>query len=563
MKTGVWTVLLLAGLPLAAAGQRPYVAKQLPEAAGDSVVRVIVQFKGDLKPAHRQLVERFGGRAGSEFHTIHAGSFAIAGNRVAALAQDPNVAAIWPDRRVRSMLDNTTAAVNAAAAWNAGLDGSGMAVAMIDSGISPHDDLGVDGNSRIVYSESFVGEDGTDRFGHGEHVAGILGGTGSDAQCGSCTRLFRGMAPKVNLVNLQALDGTGQGSDSSVIAAIERAIELKAQYNIRVINLSLGREAYESFVQDPLCQAVEAAWRAGIVVVVAAGNDGRINPVGNNGYGTITAPGNDPFVITVGAMKAMGTPGRADDLVASYSSKGPSPVDHIVKPDLVAPGNLVVSLLSPNGSLQSEYPANQVPLSYYEQTESTALSTSYFTLSGTSMATPVVSGAAILLLQAHPKMTPDQVKARLMLTAYKGFPATSVATDAVTGMSYTSEYDVFTVGAGYLDVEAALADATTFRGSALSPVAIYSAASGTATIACVSNTICSALASKGNASAWSSQAVWGRQAITGTQSIWGDQTMWGDQSVWSIQSIWSDQSIWNAGMADSAEAIGIAIRGEQ
>ena len=119
-------------------------------------------------------------------------------------------------------------------------------------------------------------------------------------------------------------------------------IQLKTKYNIRVINLSLGRPAYESYTLDPLCQAVEAAWKAGIVVVVAAGNDGRDNTYGTNGYGTISAPGNDPFVITVGAMDTQGTPSPADDQIASYSSKGPTFYDQVVKPDLVAPGNRII-----------------------------------------------------------------------------------------------------------------------------------------------------------------------------------------------------------------------------
>jgi len=110
-------------------------------------------------------------------------------------------------------------------------------------------------------------------------------------------------------------------------SSIGEAIRMKKTYNIRVINLSLGRPVFESYKLDPVCQAVEAAWKAGIVAVVAAGNDGRNNSTGNDGYGTIESPGNDPYVFTVGAMKAMGTYTRTDDLVASYSSKGPSALD--------------------------------------------------------------------------------------------------------------------------------------------------------------------------------------------------------------------------------------------
>src|SRR5205814_685202 len=134
-------------------------------------------------------------------------------------------------------------------------------------------------------------------------------------------------------------------------AAIQTAISLKSTYNIRVINLSLGRQVYESYTVDPLCQAVEAAWNAGIVVLAAAGHQGRNGSAGTAGYGTIAAPGNDPYVITVGVMKTANTPTRIDDTIASYSSKGPTAYDYVVKPDIVAPGNQVVSTLAPNASL--------------------------------------------------------------------------------------------------------------------------------------------------------------------------------------------------------------------
>ena len=114
-----------------------------------------------------------------------------------------------------------------------------------------------------------------------------------------------------------------------MIAAIQQAISLKKKYNVRIINLSLGRSIYWSYKQDPLCQAVEKAWNAGIVVVVSAGNNGRDNSRSTQGYGTITAPGNDPLVITVGAMKDNHTLTRSDDTIASYSSKGPTLIDHI------------------------------------------------------------------------------------------------------------------------------------------------------------------------------------------------------------------------------------------
>src|SRR5256884_1675892 len=175
----------------------------------------------------------------------------------------------------------------------------------------------------------------------------------------------------------------------------------------------LGRQVFESYTLDPICQAVKAAWSAGIVVVAAAGNQGRNDGAGTEGYGTIAAPGNDPYAITVGVMKTAETPTRSDDTIASYSSKGPTAYDFVVKPDIVAPGNQVVSTLAPNASLLST--PTDVYLSEYSSatTSSTGgntknnkknstssltantISTSYMRLSGTSMATPVVSGAAV------------------------------------------------------------------------------------------------------------------------------------------------------------------------
>ena len=238
-----------------------------------------------------------------------------------------------------------------------GWDGTGVGVAIIDSGILQENDLldkstNASNVSRIVYSQSFIpGVTSTaDQYGHGTHVAGIVAGNATASTGSAFFKTFRGMAPNARLINLRVLDSNGAGTDSNVINAINAAIQLKNKYNIRVINLSLGRPVYESYTLDPLCQAVERAWTAGIVVVVAAGNQGRNQSKGTNGYATITAPGNDPLVITVGAMKTMSTPFRTDDLIASYSSKGPALIDHVVKPDLVAPGRKIVSIRAPGFS---------------------------------------------------------------------------------------------------------------------------------------------------------------------------------------------------------------------
>ena len=232
------------------------------------------------------------------------------------------------------------------------------------------------------------------------------------------------------------LDENGEGSDSGVIAAIETAIALKNKYNIRVINLSLGRDVFESYTLDPLCQAAERAWNAGIVVVAAAGNEGRDSSLNNDGYGTITAPGNDPFVITVGAMNTRGSRDRSFAIPTSYTSRGPTAFDHVVKPDLVAPGNLIVSLYAGAFTLNRHSPSNQVTHSLYKRDGDENPSSTYFVLSGTSMAAPMVSASAALMLQQDPTLTPDQVKARLLSTAYRDLIPYSFTYDQATGQAF-------------------------------------------------------------------------------------------------------------------------------
>ena len=249
-----------------------------------------------------------------------------------------------------------------------------------------------------MYSQSFVAGDPTtsDKYGHGTHVAGLIGGSGvNSGTANGYAANYAGMAPGVNFINLRVLDQNGAGTDSQVIAAIQQAITLKSTYNIRVINMSLGRPVFESYTLDPVCQAVEAAWKAGIVVVVAAGNDGRYNSMGTNGFGTIGVPANDPAVITVGATHDRRTlTTRVDDGIASYSSKGPTAIDHIVKPDLVAPGN-AAGFIAGCGQHTGYSTIHNLKLSQPTEPPST------FVLSGTSMATPLVSGAVAMMLQQN------------------------------------------------------------------------------------------------------------------------------------------------------------------
>jgi serine protease AprX len=192
----------------------------------------------------------FGGAMRTQLRLINGTSYSVPAASLPTLAADPNVASVSVDHKVHMLLDNTTAAVNAPAAWSAGLDGSGIGIAVIDSGISEHDDLQGSNGSRIVYRQDFVGTGTNDQYGHGEHVAGILAGNGADSMCPNCSRHFVGVAPNANLLDLRVLDQNGESNDSTVIAAIDQAIQLQAQYNVRVINLSLGRPVYESYQSD-------------------------------------------------------------------------------------------------------------------------------------------------------------------------------------------------------------------------------------------------------------------------------------------------------------------------
>ncbi len=230
-----------------------------------------------------------------------------------------------------------------------------------------------------------------DQCGHGTHVAGIIAGDGAaSADPQKCYRHFYGIAPKAGLVDVRVLDKNGQTDVSTVIAGIQWVTAHKNAYGIRVLNLSLGHPVGESYTTDPLCQAVESAWKDGIVVVCAAGNNGRLNEVNTAGldnegwgtaYGSINSPGNDPSVITVGAMKQdpalLGD--RTHDQIASYSGRGPSRLDLVLKPDLVAPGNRVISLESPHSALTTAYGgSNDIPQSTYTIKPSAKTSKTYF-----------------------------------------------------------------------------------------------------------------------------------------------------------------------------------------
>lgn len=555
-------------------------------ATTSSTIPVIVQYNNSPSSADLAKLNALGGSTPQVLKSIKAVQVNLPASALATLQNDSNVRYITPDRQLVSHATTASIAtsgeytaepINASVAWNKGFTGSGIGVAIIDSGITPTRDLlasssnsptwaaytttAYTASSRLVYSACFVpscGNDTTDHFGHGTHVAGLIGGNGVASTGYQYFRSFSGIAPSVNLVNLKVLDASGQGTDTAVIQAIEAAISLKQTYNIRVINLSLGRPIFESYTLDPLCQEVEQAWKAGIVVVVAAGNAGRDLALNLEGYGTTEAPGNDPYVLTVGATRTNGTATISDDAMASYSSKGPSFMDQVSKPDLVAPGNLVTSINASGNALQALNPTFYTPMSFYQLGSSHNSSSDYMPLSGTSMATGVTSGAVALLLSANSALTPDQVKALLMEDANKSvLPQTSTVTDG--GLTYTAHNDVFTVGAGYLDIGAAVTDAKTKQipaGTAMSPIASYDPNSGQVGL------VTDSTALWGRTALWGASNVYGASAfVDGSTALWGASSvqastaLWGASDPQAFTALWGATALWGSATPSAATAL--------
>ena len=434
-------VLAVCGLAEAGVGLRPEdkLDAVLAERAnvGTGTSQVIIQTVEGTDAA--SLIGECHGVAGGRFASISGRLAEVPDACLATLAAHPNVRAISVDRQVRGALQNTIRAT-VGAAWVAehlGFDGTGIGVAIVDSGVAAwHDDLG---NNRVVHFADFVSRQPQpyDDYGHGTHVAGIIAGNGQNA-----AGARRGIAPGAHLVVLKALDNAGDGNVSRVIAAIDYAVRNRAAYNIRIMNLSVAAGVYESYNTDPLAQAARRAVDAGIVVITAAGNLGR-DASGAIQYGGITAPGNAPWVLTVGASNDRGTADRSDDTVAAFSSRGPSLIDGSAKPDLVAPGVAIESLGDASSFLYQSRPAARRWGSGRNGQEP------YMTLSGTSMAAPIVAGTVALMLHANPTLSPEGVKSILKRTAEN-----------------STRYDQFTQGAGFLNSRAAVELARELAGDA-------------------------------------------------------------------------------------------------
>jgi serine protease AprX len=391
--------------------------------------RVIVRgtSAGSL-PLLTSLIQQVGGVPGRQLPILDAVAADVPNASLNALAASSLVRRVVLDRAVRDSMDRMGETIGATSVrQELGYDGTGIGVAVIDSGVAAwHDDLsvpGVPGSQRVDQFVDFVNGRQTsyDDYGHGTHVAGIIAGNGIDSDGARA-----GVAPGARLLVLKVLDASGRGRISDVIAAIDYVVSHHSTFNTRIINLSIGAGVFESYNTDLLTLAAKKAVDRGIVVVASAGNAGR-NSHGRDVYGGTTAPGNAPWVLTVGASSTQGTGDRGDDVMAAFSSRGPTAIDRTAKPDLVAPGVGAESLSAPGSTLYTTRP--QYLLS---GTVATA-AMPYFVLSGTSQAAPVVAGTVALMLQANPTLTPNAVKAILQYTAqhYEGYDALTQGTGFV------------------------------------------------------------------------------------------------------------------------------------
>jgi serine protease AprX len=402
--------LLFSGLgsfatPAPAASLHPLLAR-LAVAQPHTNVAVIVQ-RADTSDAAQHWVARLGGRVTRDLSIINAFSARMTAGAARDLAASGTVRWVSPDGEVAGSsqsesgqaLEDTPSnyyldTTGARQVWQLGLTGKGIGVAVIDTGIATDNDFG----NRLVKRVRInpLASNANDIYGHGTHVAGIIAGSGADSG-----GLYSGIAPGANLLSLRVSDDAGKATESDVVAAMQWVLDNKTKFNIRVVNLSINSSVEQSYHNSPLSAAAEILWFNKIVVVASAGNR-----TWKQGYNPVnTAPANDPFVITVGAsmetgswLKAFGD--WATDYEAPFSAHGVT-ADGYTKPDIVAPGTSVISVLAPKSPWVTE------------QDHRLVANGQYIWLSGTSMSTPMVTGAVALLLQDEPNLTPDQVKYRL------------------------------------------------------------------------------------------------------------------------------------------------------
>jgi serine protease AprX len=378
-------------------------------------VEVIIQLRAGVTVVRgRALVRSVGGRPGVDLHIINGLSAQLPAKAAARLAASPLVRAVSLNARIReTTLTNPTPwtlstsfdqSTGAAWLWSRST-GAGIGVAVIDTGISgdrPDFRTAQGSSTSRVVASAVIDPNATtagDTYGHGTAVAGLVAGNGwyrdsRDPLYGQ----YAGTAPDANVISVKIADDSGQATTLDAIYGLQFAVDHESDYNIRVINLSFRSTSEESYTTAPLDAAVEQAWFHGITVVAAAGN------LGSAPDAVSYAPSNDPYIVTVGATDEQGTAYSGDDVQAGWSSRGVTQ-DGFSKPDVVAPGAHIVTTLAPGSSFASACP-------------SCIVGNSYFQLSGTSLAAPIVSGIVADLLAANPGWTPAMVKGAIVSSAY-------------------------------------------------------------------------------------------------------------------------------------------------
>ncbi len=501
-------------------------------------VRVVLQLDAPPSDELNDLLKRNDVRVHALHKNFNARTIEVPASIVEQLADFDEVNYVSEDNDVQSLghvtattgadlvRTQTTTASNGAVTTTT-LDGTGIGIAILDSGIyTAHHSFG----TRVVYSRDFTGENRTDDpYGHGTHVAALAAGNAHVA-----SGAYTGIAPNANLINLRVLDSLGHGKTSGLLSALDWVMTNRTTYNIRVVNMSLGTAAVDSYKNDPVCKAVRKLVDAGVVVVAAAGNNGK-NTAGQKIYGQIHSPGNELSAITVGASNTFGTDYRNDDGVTTYSSRGPTRsyttdgasvkhYDNLVKPDLVAPGNKIISAESPNNLLLRQ-------LASLQAVTPGVVEHNQMFLNGTSMATPVVAGAAALLLQANPKLTPNIVKMLLMYTAQP-----------------LANFNTLEQGAGELNVEGAVRLAKLVRTDLSATTAVGATLLTTATAPTPQTTLA------GQTFKWSQGVVLdhtfatGANLITKYQKIYGTGVLLSDGVVISNGAMLCDQKLMSSGV---------------
>jgi serine protease AprX len=510
----------------------------------ESAQTVIIRYRSDAKHDDvKHEIERHKGRVVAEHRLIRAMTAVLSAAEIAELASNSDVLSVSADADVAASATTTTSSDGTASVLKRAIGlqdwftGSSMTIAVIDSGVQNLTDF----NGRLVGTYDFTnGRDGVaisplDEYGHGTHVAGLLGSSGA-----SSNGKYAGVAPGVKILALKVLDKKGSGKTSSVINALQFAVANKDRFGIRVVNLSLGHPIYESAATDPLVQAVEAAVRSGLIVVAAAGNYGTNPTTGLQGYAGIASPGNAPSAITVGATNTFGTDRRADDRVASYSSRGPSWYDGIAKPDFVAPGSNLISSEVDGSTLAVDYPTLVVREG----------ASKYLKLNGSSMSSAVVSGLIAVMIEANDYgnyqrwQDAQTLLKRSQRSAYPGAPVlTANAIKAMLQYSATPlrdangvTYDGLVQGAGEVNGLGAIT------------LAYFTDTTKTAGSFWLATAFPAVSPYGGVDEPWSQSVIWGTRLVTGSSIIEVNETAWASNIVWGTGEL--DNIVWGTVNSD-------------